>query len=69
MHGQYNMLLTLKRQYANDSTHLPKSKKTKQRLENLLLRMDSSMSNQPDGLPFGSSGDSPLRGKIRKGLR
>ena len=64
MHAQANMLLTLKRQYRHNGPSLPPTRDTKRRLDELITRMDTSLS------PLSpASNTSPLSGATSKAPR
>ena len=47
MHAQVNMLLTLKRQHMHNGPSMPQSRRTKERLDKLITRMDSELKPVP----------------------
>ena len=65
MHAQANMLLTLKRQYRHNGPSMPATRNTKRRLDELITRMDNSLS--PQKAP--SANMSPLGGATTKAQR
>ena len=65
MHAQANMLLTLKRQYRHNGPSMPATRNTKRRLDELITRMDNSLSP----IKGPSTNMSPLSGATSKAPR